>query len=83
MDGLYNFTEWTTNDAMSTQFQKLMEKGIDAITDGRDGKESPNGFYKYLGDFLHLNKQNYPSNVISVSNNHKLIENGVLTSDYH
>ena len=68
---------------MSSQFQELMEKGIDAITDGRDGTDSPNGFYKSAGNSLRLSKQNYPSSVISLSNNHKLIENGVLPTDIY
>ena len=56
-----------------------MINGMRTFTQGRDGSDSNNYFYKNLTDnFGALDNQNFDVKVFIYKNTHKLLENAVL-----
>ena len=62
---------------------KLLTEQTNAFTQGRNGSDSKNFFFKewLLGNFGPINNQNYEINTFVVKNNHKLLENGIIPDD--
>ena len=73
-------TTWSVDSLQKDKIMKLLIEQTEAFTQGRNGSDSNNYFFKegLFESFGPINNQNYEINTLVVKNNHKLLENGVI-----